>query len=209
VVPWCGQNSCYPPLSPAPDRLTIGDVARPIRLVIGALAIVVLGACGGGDDGDAAAATSTSVVETTVTTVAPTTTTARAASTTRVTTSRATTTTRPPSATTVASATTTRPALSRAAATQALCAEIETAVRQVAGGNTIGGGLRLTRAVNSYGDTADPAVVSPARRMLSSAVNGDLDASAVATREASTACARAGSVVNLPGPVQCVTTPCP
>lgn len=158
--------------------------------------------------------TSTSGVDTTVTTLAPTTnapttTTARGATTTRATTSRATATTRPATATTVAAPTTTRPPLTRAAATQALCAEIETAVRQVSAGNTIGGGLRLTRAVNSYGDVADPAVVSPARRMLSTAVNGDLDASALAAREAAAACTRAGFAINLPGPVECVTAPCP
>ncbi len=126
------------------------------------------------------------------------------------TTTRRVTTTRPPATTTVTVApVTTKPALTRTAATNALCREIETAVGQVVAGNTLAGGLRLVRALNTYGDIADPAVVNPARRMASAGVNGDLAASAAATQEASAACQRLGAPVNLPGPVQCVTTPCP
>jgi hypothetical protein len=154
----------------------------------------------------------------TTTTVAATTTTARASTTAAprttvapvTTTTRRVTTTRPPATTTVTVApTTTKPALTRAAATQGLCSEIETSVRQVVDGSTLAGGLRLLRAINTYGDVADPTVVTPARRMASAGVNGDLDASAAATQEAAAACRRLGFTVNLPGGVQCITAPCP
>ncbi len=77
------------------------------------------------------------------------------------------------------------------------------------GSSSPAGGLRLSSAVNTYQATADPAVSGPARRMLSSAVAGDLEASGDAAQEASAACARRGTSVRLPGGVQCVTTPCP
>lgn len=126
------------------------------------------------------------------------------------TTSRRVTTTRPPATTALPVATTTtRPALTRAAATRGLCSDIEASVRQVVGGNVLGGGLRLVRALNTYGDAADPTVVTPARRMASAGVSGDLETSAVATEEAAAACNRLGFTVTLPGGMQCVTTPCP
>jgi hypothetical protein len=163
-----------------------------------------------GDDASAPAPPTTTTEAATTTAPVPTT----AATPTTVarvtTTTRRVTTTRPPATTTVTVApATTRPALTRAAATQGLCSDIETAVRQVVGGNTIGGGLRLLRAINTYGDAADPSVVAPARRMASAGVNGDFDASEAATQEAAAACGRLGFPVNLPGPVLCVTTPCP
>jgi len=99
--------------------------------------------------------------------------------------------------------------LTRAAATQALCADIQASVRLVADGSTIPRGLRLLRAVNSYGDAADPTVVAPARRMLAAGLNGDLDTSAAATLEAAAACQRLGSPIVLPGQVQCIQAPCP
>jgi hypothetical protein len=105
------------------------------------------------------------------------------------------TTTRPPP---TSAPTTTRPALTRAAATKALCADIDASVRLVAGGSTIGGGLRLLRAVNTYGDDADPTVVAPARRMLAAGLNGDLEAAAVATEAAASACRRQGFPISIP-----------
>ena len=182
---------------------------RPLALIALVVGSVVATACGGDGGGESAASTSTTVVETTVTTLAtttsgPTTTAARAVRTTR-TTVRATTTVRP--ATTVAPATTTAPALTRAAATQALCKDLEASVRLVSDGNTLAGGLRLTRAVNTYGDAADPAVTNPTRRVLSAALAGDLDSSAAAVQEAATACSRLGFPINIG--VQCVTAPCP
>ena len=165
------------------------------------------------DDASAPAPATTTTIEAPTTTLpapstaAPRTTVARA-----TTTIRRVTTTRPPATTTVTvtvAPTTTRPALTRAAATQALCSDIETSVRQVVGGNVLGGGLRLVRALNTYGDVADPTVVAPARRMASAGVSGDLEASAAATQEAAGACNRLGFTVNLPGGMQCVTTPCP
>ena len=191
---------------------------RRLPVLIAVVAILVVGTgiatafVRSGDDASAPAPATTTTEAAATTAPAPTT----AASPTTVarvtTTTRRVTTTRPPATTTVTvtvAPATTRPALTRAAATQGLCSDIETAVRQVVGGNTIGGGLRLLRAINTYGDAADPSVVSPARRMASAGVNGDLDASATATQEASAACGRLGFPVNLPGPVQCVTTPCP
>ena len=125
------------------------------------------------------------------------------------TTTRRVTTTRPAVTTTVTVApTTTRSALTGVAATQVLCKEIETAVRQVVDGSTLAGGLRLVRAINTYGDAADPAVVTPARRMASAGVNGDLEASAAATQEAAASCRRLGFTENPPGGMQCVTAPC-
>ncbi|MGI8809837.1 MAG: hypothetical protein ACR2KK_18745 [Acidimicrobiales bacterium] len=196
---------------------------RPLPVLVGVLAVVVLGAgvstavVRSGNE-TSSPTVSTTTVETTTTTLLPVTSTGPTATvarptTTRVTTPRATTapTTRPSttSAPITSAPTTTRPALTRAAATQGLCADIEASVRLVVGGNTVGGGLRLLRAVNTYGDAADPSVVAPARRMLSAGLNGDLDASAVATQEAATACARLGYPVNLPGPIQCIQAPCP
>jgi hypothetical protein len=156
-------------------------------------------------------ATTTTIGAPTTTVPAPTTTVAARTTVAAVTTTtRRVTTTRPPATTVVTVApTTTKPALTRAAATQALCTEIETSVRQVADGSTLAGGLRLLRALSSYGDVADPTVVTPARRMASTGVNGDLEASAAATQEAAAACRRLGFPVTLPGGVQCVTAPCP
>ncbi len=167
-----------------------------------------------GDDASAPAptttTTSTAIEAPTTTVLAPTTAAPRTTVARVTTTTRRVTTTRPPATTTLpVTTTTTRPALTRAAATQALCSDIETAVRQVVGGNVLGGGLRLVRALNTYGDAADPSVVSPARRMASAGVNGDLETSAVATQEAAAACNRLGFTVTLPGGMQCVTTPCP
>lgn len=90
-----------------------------------------------------------------------------------------------------------------------MCGDIEVAVRLVAGGNTLGGGLRLTRAVNTYGDVADPTVVAPARRMLSTALAGNLEASADAAVEAQAACGRLGFPITYPQQPQCITDPCP
>jgi len=88
--------------------------------------------------------------------------------------------------------------LTRAAATKGLCADIDASVRLVAGGNTVGGGLRLLRAVNTYDDAADPAVVAPARRMLAAGLDGNLEAAAVATEAAAAACRRLGFPISLP-----------
>ena len=194
-------------------------MARPVFFVIGGLAAVVFGVGvataveRSGDEAASPEATTTTVVTTTEVTQAPTslapTTTASRPTTSRAVAPRPTTATTAPATTAAPATTTTRPALTRAAATQAMCGEIEASVRAVVGGNTIGGGLRLSRAVNTYGDAADPAVVSPARRMLSSALGGDLDASAAATEEAEAACRRLGFPITLPRQPQCVTTPCP
>jgi hypothetical protein len=110
----------------------------------------------------------------------------------------------PPRATTTSLA---RPTLSRQEASRLLCREINEAIRIVSGGRTVAGGLRLGRAVNAYGEAADPSVVSPARRMLASGLRGDFEASAAATQEAALACTRLGYPVE--GGVQCVQAPCP
>ena len=180
------------------------------RFLFVALGVAVGTACSG-DGGDSAAVTSTTVVDTTVTTSAPTTiatttTAARRAPATTRTTVRTTTTARP-AATTAPAPSTTRAVLTRAAATQSLCKELETSVRLVSGGNTVGGGLRLSRAIGTYGDAADPSVTAPARRVLSAALAGDIDSSAAAVHEAATACGRLGFPIVVG--VQCVTTPCP
>lgn len=161
---------------------------RPLPLVVGVLAALVLGTgvsaalLRSGAETSSAPATPTTI-ETTTTVPAATTTTVRP------------TTTRPPP---TSAPTTTRPALTRGAATKALCADIDASVRLVAGGNTIGGGLRLLRAVNTYDDDADPTVVAPARRMLAGGLNGDLDAAAVATEAAASACRRLGFPISIP-----------
>ena len=101
---------------------------------------------------------------------------------------------------------------SRSAATRALCSEMGASIQAVVAGRAIGGGLRLSRAVNNYGDEADPAVVQPVRRMLATALQGDLDASAAAADEATSACTRLGYPVPLPepgpGPIPCDFPPC-
>ena len=161
---------------------------RPLPLVVGVLAALVLGTgvsvalVRSGDEGASVPATTTTI-EATKTVPAVTTTTSRP------------TTTRPPP---TSAPTTTRPALTRAAATKALCADIDASVRLVAGGNTIGGGLRLLRAVNTYDDDADPTVVAPARRMLAAGLDGDLEAAAVATEAAASACRRLGFPISIP-----------
>jgi hypothetical protein len=183
-------------------------IAMVATLVVGTgIAAAVLWS---GDDASAPPTTTTTTLVATTTTavattrVAPRTTVAQV-----TTTTRRVTTTRPPATTAVTVApVTTKPVLTRAAATQALCREIETAVRQVVNGSTLAGGLRLLRALSTYGDTADPTVVTPARRMASAGVGGDLEASAAATQEAAAACRRLGFSVNLPGGVLCVTAPC-
>ena len=194
------------------------DMLRRLPVVVGALTALVF-ATGvaaalvrAGDD----SATPTSTSSTTLampptSSAAPTTSSAPTTLAPVTTTTRPVTTTRRPAVTTTVTAapTMTKPALTRAAATQALCKDIETSVRQVVDGNTLGGGLRLVRAINTYGDAADPAVVTPARRMASAGLNGDLDASAAATQEAAAACGRLGFPITLPGGVQCVTAPCP
>lgn len=196
-------------------------MVRPVTVVIGAVVALVLGSgiatalVRSGGDGTASPAPAS----TTITTVDATTTTAAVVPTTTAprTTLARVTTTRPPAATTApapapaatVAPTTTRPALTRAAATQAMCRDIETSVRQVVGGNVVAGGLRLVSALASYGDVADPSVVAPARRAASAGASGDLDTSAVAIQQAAGACRALGYIVTLPGPVQCVTTPCP
>ena len=192
-------------------------MSRRLTVLLAVVATLVVGTgiatavVRSGDDASAPPpATTTTIAAPTTTVPAPTT---KAPSRTTVaavtTTTRRVTTTRPPATTTVTVApTTTKPALTRAAATQGLCSEIETSVRQVVDGSTLAGGLRLLRALNTYGDAADPAVVIPARRMASAGVNGDLETSAAATQEAAAACRRLGFPVNLPV-VQCVTAPCP
>lgn len=161
---------------------------RPLPLVVGVLAALVLGTgvsvalVRSGGEGASVPATTTTIGATT-TVPAVTTTTSRP------------TTTRPPP---TSAPTTTRPALTRAAATKALCADIDASVRLVAGGNTIGGGLRLLRAVNTYDDDADPTVVAPARRMLAAGLDGDLEAAAVATEAAASACRRLGFPISIP-----------
>ena len=189
---------------------------HPVPIVLGVVAALIVGTgvsvalIRSGDDEAAPPATTTTTVEvTTTTTPAKAVTTIRPATTvSRVTTTRvtapATTTTRA----TVAATTTTKAALTKAAATQGLCSDIEAAVRLVVAGSTIPGGLRLVRGINTYGDVADQAVVSPARRMASAGLNGDLNTAAVATQEAAAACARLGFPISFPI-VQCVTTPCP
>jgi hypothetical protein len=190
---------------------------RPLPIVLGVVAALMVGTgvsvalIRSGDDEAAPPATSTSssttVEVTTSTTAARAVTTTRPATTVpRVTTTRVTApvTTRA----TVAATTTTKAPLTKAAATQGLCRDIEAAVRLVVDGSTIPGGLRLVRGINTYGDVADQSVVSPARRMASAGLNGDIDAAAVATEEAATACARLGFPIRIP-PVECVTTPCP
>lgn len=95
--------------------------------------------------------------------------------------------TEPP--TTVASA-------SRADASRSLCRDIDAAIQSVVGGRVVAGGLRLSGAVNRYAETADPAIVAPARRILATALQGDLDASIAAADEANTACTRLGSPIS-------------
>jgi hypothetical protein len=183
-------------------------IAAVVTLVVGTGIATAVVRSGG--DASAPAATSTTIEAPTTTAAAPTTTAVPTTVARATTTTRRVTTTRPPATTTVTVApTTTKPALTRAAATRALCSEIETAVGQVVGGNALAGGLRLLRAINTYADAADPAVVAPARRMASAGAKGDLEASAAAAQEADAACQRAGAPVNLPGPVQCITFPCP
>ncbi|MDQ3569176.1 MAG: hypothetical protein M3450_13550 [Actinomycetota bacterium] len=159
---------------------------RPLSTVGSIGLVLLLGACASGDS-----ETTTTGAPTTVATTAP-------------------PTTAPP---------TTGPSLpapSRREATQALCQEIGAAQQMVASGRAAAGGLRLSRAVNAYEKNADPGVVQPARRMLATAVRGDLEASASAAREASTACARvghrpAGAPAGAPagGQVRCFRAPCP
>jgi len=117
------------------------------------------------------------------------------------------TTTLSPTTTTVApTTTTTRPVLTGPEASRALCSELGAAIQIVSDGNTVAGGLRLLRAVNTYGDVADPTVVAPARRILSAGLAGDLETAGVAAREAASSCARLGYPI---GTVQCITAPCP
>jgi hypothetical protein len=191
-------------------------MSRRLTVLLAVVATLVVGTgtatavVRSGDDASAPPATTTTMPAPTTTVPAPTTTAPPRTTVAAVTTTtRRVTTTRPPATTTVTVApTTTKPALTRAAATQGLCREIETSVRQVVDGSTLAGGLRLLRALNTYGEVADPTVVTPARRMASAGVNGNLEASALATQEAAAACARLGFPVNLPV-VQCVTAPCP
>lgn len=190
---------------------------RRLPVVIAAVTTLVVGTgiatavLRSGDDASGPPATTTTIAAPTTTVPAPTTTAVLRTTVAAVTTTtRRVTTTRPPATPTVTVApTTTKPVLTRAEATKALCSEIETSVRQVVGGSTLAGGLRLLRAINTYGEAADPTVVTPARRMASAGVSGDLEASAAATQEAAAACRRLGFPVNLPGEVQCVTAPCP
>jgi len=152
-------------------------MVRPLPILVGVLAVVVLGT--GVSTAVVRAGGETSSPAVTTSTIEPTTTVAV-----RPTTTRPTTTSKAP--------------LTRAAATKGLCADIDASVRLVAGGNTIGGGLRLLRAVDTYDDDADPAVVAPARRMLAAGLDGDLGAAAVATEAAAAVCRRLGFPISLP-----------
>ena len=68
-------------------------------------------------------------------------------------------------------------------ATRVLCGEIGAAARMVSAGDALAGGLRLQRAVQTYGRFADPTVVSPARLMLSAGLAGDFEAAVVAGQD--------------------------
>lgn len=125
----------------------------------------------------------------------------------------ATTTVSKPRATTTTTAqpvttTTTRP-LSWAEATSRLCTAVAAADQRIQRGNFLGGGLRLSGGITANEKAADPAVVTAARSMLRAGVNGDPEAYMAARPVASAACARAGYPIQLSGPVQCVTAPCP
>jgi hypothetical protein len=98
--------------------------------------------------------------------------------------------------------------LSRSEATSALCADLETAVGLVIQNQAVAGGVRLANAIGSYGSSADPSVVEPARRMLAAGIRGDIEAGAIATEEAINACERLGFPIDLPI-IVCVTAPCP
>jgi hypothetical protein len=190
---------------------------HPVPIVLGVVAALVVGTgvslaliSSGDDDAAPPPPTTTTTVEvTTTTTAAKAVTTTRPSTTVaRVATTRATVAATTTTKATVATTTTTKPPLTRAEATQGLCRDIEAAVRLVVDGRTIPGGLRLVSGINTYGDVADQSVVSPARRMASAGLKGDLNAAAVATQEAAAACARLGFPISFPI-VQCVTTPCP
>ena len=125
----------------------------------------------------------------------------------------ATTTASGPQTTTTTTArpvttTTTRP-LSRAEATSRLCTAVAAADERIQRGNFLGGGLRLSGGITANEKAADPAVVAAARSMLRAGVNGDPEAYVAARPVVSGACARAGYPIQLSGPIQCVTAPCP
>jgi len=99
--------------------------------------------------------------------------------------------------------------LSRAEATSSLCTAIREADERIQRGSFLGGGLRLSGGLAANEKAADPAVVTAARSMLRAGLDGNPDAYVTARSAASTACARAGYPIQLSGPIQCFTTPCP
>jgi len=101
-----------------------------------------------------------------------------------------------------------RTVLSRAEASTKLCQSIASANEAVMGGNFVAGGLRLNGGISSYADSADPAVVSAARSMLSAGLNGDADGYVLARGTAASACSTYGVVIPTGG-VECFTDPCP
>jgi len=103
---------------------------------------------------------------------------------------------------------TTRP-LSRAEATAKLCAAVAEGDRRVQDGSYVAGALRLGGGISAYEKTADPTVLAATRSMLSSGVRGNVEGYATARTAAAAACARAGSPIQLSGPVQCIQAPCP
>lgn len=117
--------------------------------------------------------------------------------------------TAPATTTTTARATTTTRALTRAEATSKLCTAVAEADERIQQGRLVSGGLRLGGGISSTEKTADPAVVAGARTMLRSGVNGSPDGYVTARQTTSAACVRAGYPIQLSGPIQCITDPCP
>jgi len=114
----------------------------------------------------------------------------------------------PTTPTTVRATTTTR-ALSRAEATAGLCKAVAEADQRIQQGRFVSGGLRLGGGISANEKMADPAVLSAARGMLKAGLDGDAERYATLRQTASTACAKAGSPIQLSGPIMCITAPCP
>ena len=118
----------------------------------------------------------------------------------------------PATPTTTRAPTTTLSIAARAQATTQLCAAIAVADAYTNGRRIEDGGTGLGPAIAETEKVADPAVVSVARTMLTTAAARDVTGYSNAATDANDACTRAGHPTRPPqrlGPVQCIKAPCP
>lgn len=173
--------------------------ARPVAAAL--IAVLAVGACSSsaGPGSATKATTTTSSSSSTAPTVPPTVPPA-APATAPPTTVTAPKTTRPPAPTT------TTP-LTRTEASTKLCQVVNSAHQAVMSDRYVPAALQLASGVSAYGATADPALASATKSMLSAGLHADAEGYSTALQLARPICAALGQPIT--GPIVCIRAPCP